>query len=96
MSWSQVGGGGNAPTVIGDVLVHTWDLARGTGQSPAWDESVLQVADAAIHAQLPEADRSEMWAAVAAQLPAGQDGFATSFPVPASRAADSAVASSCL
>lgn len=51
-----------------EVTVHTWDLARGTGQDPVWDPTVLAVADAAIHAQLPLADRAPMWAEAAASM----------------------------
>ncbi|MFT7836358.1 TIGR03086 family metal-binding protein [Saccharothrix sp. BKS2] len=28
--------------VLGEVVVHTWDLARATGQAPAWDDDVLE------------------------------------------------------
>jgi uncharacterized protein (TIGR03086 family) len=36
MPASLVGG-----MVVGEVLVHGWDLARGTGQHPEWDEDLL-------------------------------------------------------
>ncbi|QQQ76028.1 TIGR03086 family protein [Saccharothrix sp. 6-C] len=34
--------------VLGETVVHTWDLARATGQAPSWDEELL----AFIHADL--------------------------------------------
>ncbi len=45
-----------------ELTVHTWDLARATGQQPAWDDAVLEVSWAAIRAQLPDAERGPMWA----------------------------------
>jgi uncharacterized protein (TIGR03086 family) len=71
-----------------EITVHTWDLARATGQEPQWDESVLVAADAAIHAQLPMADRTEYWAAAAASIPLPEgvewvDPFGNAVDVPA-------------
>jgi uncharacterized protein (TIGR03086 family) len=34
--------------VLGETVVHTWDLARATGQAPSWDDEVLEF----IHADL--------------------------------------------
>ncbi|MEU4740214.1 TIGR03086 family metal-binding protein [Actinosynnema sp. NPDC023658] len=34
--------------VLGETVVHTWDLARATGQAPAWDRELLEH----IHADL--------------------------------------------
>lgn len=73
-----------------EVTVHTWDLARGTGQEPAWDPSVLAVAEAAIRAQLPVADRAPMWDALAASLPPGVEWeapFGNAVEVPAGASA---------
>jgi len=68
-----------------EVVVHAWDLARGTEQSPVFDDEIVALADATIHAQLPTADRSEMWAAFAASLPPGvewEDPFGPAVDVP--------------
>ncbi len=68
-----------------EVVVHAWDLAQGSGQSPAFDADVVALADEAIRAQLPTADRSEMWAAFAASLPPGiewEDPFGPAVEVP--------------
>ena len=78
LPWGTFSGTEVLGVYTNEVTVHTWDLARGTGQQPAWDPTVLAVADAAIRAQLPVADRSPMWAEVAASLPPGvpwQDPF---------------------
>jgi uncharacterized protein (TIGR03086 family) len=69
LPWGTFGGTEVLGVYTNEITVHTWDLARGTGQSPRWDEDVLAVADTAIHAQLPTSDRSAMWAAAAAALP---------------------------
>ncbi|MGW4109340.1 TIGR03086 family metal-binding protein [Actinosynnema sp. NPDC004786] len=34
--------------VLGEVVVHTWDLARATGQAPTWDGGLLEF----VHADL--------------------------------------------
>ncbi|RZS31366.1 uncharacterized protein (TIGR03086 family) [Herbihabitans rhizosphaerae] len=31
-----------AGMVVGELVIHGWDLARATGQHPAWDEDVLE------------------------------------------------------
>ncbi|MFD1148100.1 TIGR03086 family metal-binding protein [Saccharothrix hoggarensis] len=36
--------------VLGETVVHTWDLARATGQSPTWDRELLEF----VHADLVE------------------------------------------
>jgi uncharacterized protein (TIGR03086 family) len=69
--WGTFSGAEVLGVYTNEVTVHTWDLAQATGQEPAWDDAVLAIADAAIHAQLPVADRAAMWAAFAAQLPPG-------------------------
>lgn len=43
----------------GELTTHTWDLARATGQHPAWDPTVLQAGLAAIRAKLPTPTRAE-------------------------------------
>lgn len=84
--WGEFPGAEVLGVYINEVTVHTWDLAQATGQFPAWDGAVLAFADAAIHAQLPMADRSEMWAAAAAELPPEvpwEDPFGPAVPVAA-------------
>jgi uncharacterized protein (TIGR03086 family) len=69
-----------------EITVHTWDLAQGTGQQPAWDATVLMVADRAIHDQLPMADRTPMWEAAKQALPPDfewEDPFGPAVEVPA-------------
>lgn len=54
-----------------EVIVHTWDLAQATGQSPEWDPTVVAAADAAIRIQLPTGDRTAMWEEAKKYLPEG-------------------------
>ena len=63
------------PEVLGvytnELTVHTWDLARATGQHPDWDDAVLSASLDAIHHQLPAADRGPMWESIRSSLPEG-------------------------
>ncbi|WP_447004562.1 TIGR03086 family metal-binding protein [Saccharothrix isguenensis] len=39
--------------VVGETVVHTWDLARATGQSPTWDDGLLEFVLADLAATAP-------------------------------------------
>lgn len=54
-----------------ELTVHTWDLARATGQEPDWDPQVVQTSWDAMQFQLPVADRTAMWEQARQHLPAG-------------------------
>ena len=85
LPWTTLAGADVLRIYTNEVTVHTWDLATATGQRPTWDPDVLAVCDAAIHAQLPDADRGPMWAAAAAQMPPGvpwEDPFQNAVEVP--------------
>jgi uncharacterized protein (TIGR03086 family) len=71
LPWGEFSGREVLAVYANELSVHTWDLARATGQQPEWDGDVLEVSLAAIHAQLPDADRRPMWDALAAQMPEG-------------------------
>ena len=67
-----------------ELAVHAWDLAVAVGLEPAWDTPSLEFALEAIHAELPTADRSPMWAETRAQLPPDfpwEDPFGPAVPV---------------
>jgi uncharacterized protein (TIGR03086 family) len=90
LPWTTLVGAAVLAIYTNEVTVHTWDLATATGQRPAWDPDVLAVCEAAIHAELPDAERRAMWDAVAAQLPSGvpwADPFADAVDVPADASA---------
>ncbi len=85
LPWGTFPGPAVLGTYTNEVVVHTWDLARGTGQSPRWEDDVLETSMAAIREQLPDAERGPMWAAFQASLPdeiEWQDPFADAVPVP--------------
>ena len=71
LPWGEFSGREVLAVYANELSVHTWDLARATGQQPEWDGDVLEVSLAAIHSQLPDADRQPMWDALAAQMPEG-------------------------
>jgi uncharacterized protein (TIGR03086 family) len=71
LPWGTFSGAEVQGVYTNELTVHTWDLAKGTGQAPAWDDAVVAVSDAVIHAQLPMADRAPMWEAAKATLPSG-------------------------
>lgn len=54
-----------------EVVVHSWDLASATGQTPEWDERAVGAAWRGITAQLPDADRGPVWDATKAAMPPG-------------------------
>jgi uncharacterized protein (TIGR03086 family) len=86
LPWGTFSGAEVLGVYTNELTVHTWDLAKGTGQEPQWDAAVVAVADAAIHAQLPVADRAPMWEAAKAAMPPGvewtEDPFGPAVEVP--------------
>lgn len=85
LPWGELSGRMVLATYTNEITVHTWDLARGTGQEPAWDRSVLEVAFAAIRATLPAEGRSEAFEAARELLPPEVPfsvPFAAAVPVP--------------
>jgi len=86
LPWGTFPGPEALATYVNEVIVHTWDLGRAVGREPAWDPEVLAVADAAIRAQVPVADREPMWAAIKPHLPPDypwEDPFGPAVEVPA-------------
>ena len=71
LPWAQLPGAGILATYTAEVTLHTWDLATATGQRPAWDAEVLDLAYAAMRRSLPAEGRAAIFEAVAARMPAG-------------------------
>ncbi len=69
LPWGEFPGRQVLGIYTNEVIVHTWELARATGQVREWDPAAIAFADRAIHEQLPVADRTEMWAAFREQIP---------------------------
>lgn len=85
LPWGNFAADNVLAVYINEVTVHTWDLARATGQAPSFDDDVIAAASIAIHQQLPTADRDPMWEALAATLPEGipwEAPFGNAVPVP--------------
>lgn len=84
LPWAAMTGAEAVAIYTNEVTVHTWDVAVATGQTVAWDDEVVATCQAAIHSQLPLADRDAMWAAFLEGMPAGMDfsaPFANAQPV---------------
>jgi len=85
LPWATMSGAECVGIYVNELIVHTWDLARATGQDPEWDDAAIEVAEACVRQQLPMAERGPMWAEAKAALPAGvpwADPFADAVPVP--------------
>jgi uncharacterized protein (TIGR03086 family) len=70
LPWAEAPGAAMLAMYTSELCVHTWDLASATGQQPAWNEQVVQVALEAALRALPSGDREAAFAAIAADLPA--------------------------
>lgn len=53
MPWATLSGRAYLAMYTNEITVHSWDLAAATGQTPAWDPDVLDVAMGAIQFGLP-------------------------------------------
>ena len=67
--WAVHDGAATLAMYTSELSVHTWDLARATGQRPAWDDEVLTVALASIHVDLPGGNRAAMFEAMRETMP---------------------------
>lgn len=69
LPWTQASGAQVLGVYLNEVLVHAWDLATATGQSPEWNDADAELAMGAIRRELPMPDRAEMWAEYRRQMP---------------------------
>ncbi len=78
LPWATLPAGAALLGYLNEVVVHTWDLARATGQHPSWDDDVVAAAFAAISAVLPADGRSELFERMMAAVDTSEvpDGFA--------------------
>ena len=70
LPWATMTGAEVLGMYTSEITTHTWDVAKATGQHPAWDDAVCQLGLDAMHRDLPMADRAPMWAAFRANAPA--------------------------
>jgi uncharacterized protein (TIGR03086 family) len=61
LGWATMTGAAALTAYTSEVVVHTWDLARATGQHPVWDDRLVQTAFDALRAVLPDEGRTEMF-----------------------------------
>jgi uncharacterized protein (TIGR03086 family) len=86
LPWAEMSGAVTLVSYAEEVTVHTWDLARATGQSPAWDDDVVAASLDLMRRLLPAEHRAEAFAASKQALPAELrsvgDPFGEAVPVP--------------
>jgi uncharacterized protein (TIGR03086 family) len=86
LPWATDTGAAALLGYVSEITVHTWDVARATGQEPAWNDDVLRNALDLMQSWLPGENRAEMYAAVHAKMgPEAAnygDPFAEVVPVP--------------
>ena len=83
LPWASESGAAALSAWVGEFTVHTWDLARATGQEPAWDDEVLRMASVDVEEDefLPATGRHELFEQMrgGADFP---DPFLDAVPVP--------------
>ena len=79
LPWAEAPGAGILAMYVSEIVVHTWDLARATGQSPTWDDDVVATGFAALQIGLPDEGRIEAFEAARANMPEGTEDFTYPF-----------------
>lgn len=70
LPWIQTDGAGMLAHYTAELTVHTWDLARATGQQPDFDPRAVATSIASYRHVLPAEGRLAEFLAVSAQMPA--------------------------
>lgn len=70
LPWATMTGAEMLAMYTAEITTHTWDLAKATGQTAQWDDGVCQLALDSLRRDLPMADRTPMWEAFRATMPA--------------------------
>ncbi len=84
LPWTTLRGDDTIAVYVNEVLVHTWDLATATTQTPTFDADAIAIAEAIMHQELPDPIRGPMWDAFRAEMPEGipfEPPFADAVPV---------------
>jgi len=84
LPWQQGTGADILRGYVSEVTIHTWDLAKGLGVEPAWDDRPLAVALESVGAFLPATGRLELFERISKEMgfDAVQVPFADAVPVP--------------
>jgi uncharacterized protein (TIGR03086 family) len=86
LPWATDTGAAALLGYVNEVTVHTWDIAKATGQHPEWDTAAVESALVLMHRWLPGEHRAEIFAEVRKNMPPGGaaagDAFADVVPVP--------------
>lgn len=86
LPWATMTGAEMLGMYVSEITTHTWDIAKATGQNPAWDQEVCRLALDSMRRDLPMADRTPMWDEFKAHAPANfqfDAPFANAVAVPA-------------
>jgi uncharacterized protein (TIGR03086 family) len=86
LPWTEMTGADTLAIYTCEIVVHTWDLASSTGQSPAWTPGVLATAFEAIRRELPVEGRTAVIQEALQKMPGGlplSPPFAEAVSVPA-------------
>ncbi len=86
LPWTEMTGADTLAIYTCEIVVHTWDLATATAQSPAWSQGVLETAFEAIRRELPAEGRTAVIDEAMEKMPAGvplSPPFSEAVPVPA-------------
>ncbi len=85
LPWAQLPGAGLLAMYTNEVTVHTWDLAKATGQRPQWNDEAIAFAWGAMQHALPATGREEEFEAARSAMPEGfrdwEAPFAEAVPV---------------
>jgi len=69
LPWSTASGADTLVGYAGETIVHTWDLARATGQRPVWDDTVVAAALVVDERRIPGGDRLAAFERIIASMP---------------------------
>jgi uncharacterized protein (TIGR03086 family) len=86
LPWTEMTGTDTLAIYTSEIVVHTWDLAVSTGQSPRWGQGVLETAFEAISRELPAEGRAAVIEEALERMQPGvplSPPFADAVPVPA-------------
>lgn len=70
LPWATQPGGAALVMYAGELSVHTWDLAKATGQQPAWNDAAVEPAYAWIKQGLPAEGRRAYYDAARTEMEA--------------------------